>query len=65
VSVGARVEELKNNYSALLHHKFFCKGEYGWWCRVIASLMPFMPLAVFVSSFYLFKLSCGPLVVTL
>jgi hypothetical protein len=27
MSAGARVEEFKKNAYALLHHKFFCKGE--------------------------------------
>jgi hypothetical protein len=56
------MKEFKNNNdSALLHHKFLCKGEWGWWCRVIAILIPFMAFAVFV----LFILSCGPLVALL
>jgi hypothetical protein len=41
VSVGACTGEFKNNNdSALLHHQFFCKGEWVWWCRVIAILIP-------------------------
>jgi hypothetical protein len=38
---------------ALLHHIFFCKSEWGWWCRVIATFMPFMPPTVFVSIYVL------------
>jgi hypothetical protein len=65
VFAGACAEEFKNNNDfGLLHHKFFCKGGWRWWCGVIAFLMSFMTPVVFVS-FYLFVLSCGPLVVLL
>jgi hypothetical protein len=38
---------------APLHHGLFCKSEWEWWCRVIATFMPFMPPAVFVSVYVL------------
>jgi hypothetical protein len=62
---GHALKNLRRNDSVLLHHKFFDKREWGWWCRGIASLTSFMPPAVFVSCFYLFRLSCGPFVVSL
>jgi hypothetical protein len=55
VSVGARTKEFEKNDFALLHYKFFYKGEWGRWCRVIAFLMSFMPIAIFVSSFSSFQ----------
>jgi hypothetical protein len=47
------IEEFKKDDFTLLHHKFFYKGEWGWCCRVIASLIPFMSLVIFFSSYYL------------
>jgi hypothetical protein len=54
-------EEFKNNNDfALLHHKFFCKGEWGWGCRVISILISFMLPAIFVF-LYLFYYLVDPL----
>jgi hypothetical protein len=51
LTTGACTEEMKKNDSALLHYKFFYEGKWRWWCKVIASLMPFIPLVILFCSY--------------